>query len=371
MTRPLPRLPGAAAVLGLALVMTLARCNCGPPDVPGAGDDSGVDAGDAGDAGLGELPEPDAGWLDAGTTCTPPFADAGVLVRDHLSNPRRLAREAGALYVVETGTLNGADGRVLRLPVAGGAEEEVANGLHSPDAIAVSATHVYVLDADGLVRIEKKSLQQERLALRSNAIFGNTELRLAGSDVVVATGLRWLSRVSPDGGTVDLYSGDAGSSVSGAALDGQQVYFLVSGVPEAGLYQVPVDGSQPARRLRSEPTEGHALLVTASNFLWSEGGGGAGKLRISPRMGGVPNDIATGLAAPARMALVGQVVYFTDAVPGDSAFLRYASLCARGSSFAVGPTGTGPGDVLFDGKVLSFTSLAGGDGGYVAQLPPL
>ncbi|MFP2910977.1 signal integration modulator SinM, partial [Pyxidicoccus sp. 3LFB2] len=251
-----------------------------------AGADAGTaeDAGTAGDAGTGV----DAGTVDAGT-CEAPVAERGTELASRLNTPRRLAMDATDIYVSESHSLNpqqpspGA-GRVLKLSRTGGEPTPLTTGFRAPDALAVDATSVYVLDLDGLWRVDKASGRRGELpidATVSNVTVGGTEVlraSVAGREVVVvATGSRWLVRVDTDGGNrQELYAGTGAAQVRSARLVGSDVWFLVSGGPNPGLYRVPLDGSAAAERRDATVTRGNSLEVTPTHFLLTEGGGGDG-----------------------------------------------------------------------------------------------
>jgi hypothetical protein len=362
-----------------------------PPDAgpePDAGEDpdggpadSGTDAGPDDDAGTGVDAGTDAGTGDAGT-CEAPAAVRGTELAARLNTPRRLALDATDLYLSESHSLNpqqpspGA-GRVLRLPRSGGDATPLASGFRAPDALAVDATSVYVLDLDGLWRVDKATGRRGELpidATVSNVTLGGTEVlraTVAGRDVVVvATGSRWLVRVDTDGGNrQELYAGTGATQVRGARVVGTDVWFLVSGGPSPGLYRVPLDGSAPAQRQDATVTGGNSLEVTPTHFLITTGGGGTGRVLRLPRAGGPAEVLADGLQGPWFPVELGGSVYFKDVGAGTADFLRRVRACAPGTSDAVGPVGTGPGGLLVDGTTLLYTSQESGSGGVVGRVP--
>lgn len=355
-------------------------CHCPAHVPPGAdgGEDGGVlDGGvlDGGsDAGAPDAGNPDGG-SDAGT-CIPPYSGNGTPLANGLQVPRRLAVDDAALYVSEAGRSTRQDGVVLRIPLGGDAGQPFATGLSSPDALAVDSSAVYVLTDLGLARLDKAASPTPITnapiidPVINNAISGGTEVALSANEAVVATGFKWLTKVGKDGsGHVDLYTGPAGAVVRSVAIDEGQAYFLVAGVPESGLYQVPIDGSAAATRLRPEPSDGNTLLVTPTDFIWAEGSGGNGAIRKAPRSGGAATDLATGLTHPSRLALVGTTLYFKNSVLGGADFFRSVSLCQPGTSTPVGPSGDGPGDVVSAPSGLYFSSQGTSPAGSVSRLP--
>lgn len=347
----------AASIAGLALVLT-AGCRCAathpridppPPDVP----DAALEPEDAGDACAGGL-------------------GPGTPVASGLNVPRRLASDGEWLFVSEAGSHTAPDGRVLRLPLAGGLLDPLATGLQSPDALAADEGSVYVLDSDGLWRIDKGNGQRTLLEPTLSAnVAGQTELRTSGDQIVVATGLRWLIRLERNGlGRAVLYEGPSGAAVRSAAIDGDRVFFLVAG-PAEGLYEVPLDGSSPPRLLQAT-SGGRSLAVSAERFVWTEDGVGGGRVRTLLRQPGAePVEVAAGLSAPAHPVIVGPFVYFTEATAGAESemFLQRALLCAPGEATPVGPAGIGPGGVLAQGGVVFFTSAQTAPLGQLGRLP--
>ena len=118
----------------------------------------GPDAGGSRDAGTGDAGADDAGSGDAG--CEPLAPGPGTVLLSGLNTPRRLASDERNFYVVESHSLNPQQpqpgpGRLLRLPRSGGDAVPMATGFRAPDALAVDAEFVYVLDLDGLWRVDK------------------------------------------------------------------------------------------------------------------------------------------------------------------------------------------------------------------------
>ncbi|WP_164000779.1 signal integration modulator SinM [Pyxidicoccus caerfyrddinensis] len=357
------------------------------PSDAGSEDDAGTAPSDAGtedDAGTGM----DGGITDAGTAdggaCEAPAAQTGTELLTRLNTPRRLALDTTDLYISESHSLNpqqpspGA-GQVLKLPRSGGAATPFATGFRAPDAIAVDATSVYVLDLDGLWRVDKATGKRGELpidATLNNVTVGGTEVlraTLSGRDVlVVATGNRWLIRLDPDGNNrQELYAGPSGARVRGARVVDTDVWFLVAGGGDtvAGLYRVPLDGSAAAERRDATATQGSSLEVTPTHFLITDGSGGTGRVLELPRGGGTAEVLAEGLQGPMFPVALNGAVYFKESRAGSTDFLRRVRPCAPGTSDPVGPTGTGPGGLLVDGETLLYTSQESGTGGAVGRVP--
>ena len=90
----------------------------------------------------------------------------------------------------------------------------------------------------------------------------------------------------------------------------------------------------------------------------------------APLDGGAPNLLATGLQGPDNPVIAQGFLFFADATPTVSArFLQRISLCAPSGAAPVGPAGLGPGDLVFDGSTVFFTSVQSGSLGFLARLP--
>ncbi|NVI97040.1 signal integration modulator SinM [Myxococcus sp. AM009] len=341
----------------------------------------GPDAG-RGDAGTGteDAGSGDAGSGDAG--CAPLAPGPGTPLLTGLNTPRRLAVDGADLYIVESHSLNPQQpqpgpGRLLRLPRVGGDVASVATGFRAPDAIAVVSDSLYVLDLDGLWRVDKATGAKDERPLDAtlnNVTIGGTEIlpaRLGDRDVlVVATSHRRLVRVDASGGNrQELYAGTGFTQVRGARVVGQDVWFLVAAGERPGLYSVPLDGSAPATLRDGNITAGTSLEVTPTHFLVTEGGGGDGRVLRLPREGGAVEVVATGLQGPSFPVELHGTLYFKDVSTGGTDFLRRVSTCTSGALEPVGPEGVGPGGLLVDGDTLLYTSQESGTGGFVGRVP--
>ncbi|QSQ14874.1 signal integration modulator SinM [Myxococcus landrumensis] len=348
-----------------------------PEDDGGTREDGGStdDGGTPGDGGTGEE--------DAGS-CEPPTSVRETILVPGLNTPRRLAVDATDLYISESHSLRpgqvDGEGQLLRLPRAGGDVVSVAKGFIAPDAIAVDSKNIYVLDQMGLWRVNKATGERGTVPIEAsvnNVITGGTEVlatRVNGRDVVVvATGARRLIRVDTVGATpssVVLFEGAPGTQVRGARVDGINVWFLVTGGGEPGLYRAALDESTPPQRVDPSITSGTSLELTPTHFLITEGTGGAGRvLKVSRPGGDSARVLAEGLQGPMFPVELNGAVYFKESVASGSAFLRRVRGCPPGITDAVGPEGTGPGGLIVDGNTLLYTSQESGTRGAVGRIP--
>ncbi len=361
-SRRTARRPALPALMG-ALALALGQAACGGSDVapdthadggPGGphGDDGGVYSGDGG--------------LDP---CALPFLGEGRTLISHRVGPRRLATDGQWLYVTVTGAVSQPDGRLLRMPVSGGAVEEVATDLRAPDAVLAQSDAVFVVDGLGLWRIDLPGGARTRVQDALNgAALGASELLPLPDALLYVTGFRRIVRVGRDGGNAQvLHEVPPGAAVRGGALRGTDLYFFVieGGPEDRGLWRVPVDGSAQATRVQATPGDGLALAVTDVALFWTEA---SGAVRALPFSGGEPQPLMDGLTSPARLLPVGSALYVKDGAQ-DAAASFFVARDVCGATREVGPTGTGPGDLLLHEGVLYFTSEDRSGQGYVARLP--
>jgi hypothetical protein len=335
----------------------------------GLGSDAGADAGpDAGTVGW------DASVPDAGA-CPLPLSGEGTALAPGLSYPRHLAGSAARLFATEVGVLNKPLGRVLAVDPDGGVTE-LATDRSSPDAITTDGTSLFFVDEGGLWRFTLPSGPLVSLDTKVNgALQGTTSLALAGSQVLYATGQRFLELSKINGsGNRTLFQGAMGSVDSGAAVSGGFGYFLYSGAADAGLYQVSLSGSPNPQLVSDVPVDGTSLTVTGDAFYWTRGGGDAGMVQRLARDGGEIVTVAAGLAGPRGVIpWDGGYTYFQDSTAGqgDTPWFFQAATPCTDAPVPVGPSGQGPGDLLYDADagVMFFTSYGGAGSGYVGRVP--
>jgi hypothetical protein len=296
-----------------------------------------------------------------------------VVLTDGLTTPRRMLVEDDAIYLSEARSLSLPTGRVLRVSRQGGAPEELGAGFTAPDALAADADSVYVVDRDGVWAMPKGGSGPTLVAPPlNNAVAGDTDLLVAGADLVLATGARNLLRITKLGGAITvLHQAPGGSVIRSAVLDGATVLFVRSGDSAQGLYAVPLDGSAAATRLSPDPEDGRSLRLFGEHLYWTSGTGGAGTVGRMNRDGSSVEVLASGLKAPSRPVVRYPFLYFKDSTasePPSALFLRRVSLCNPGTPDIVGPVGTGPGDLHEAGGALVFTSQETGGLGYLGEL---
>lgn len=371
--------------LGWVVAAFLAANACSCPGVTFQPTDGGESSDDGGelqaDAG-GEL-QGDGGATDSGDAgadggiplaCAGPVSGAGTDLTTGLNGPRHLALDDRGLYVTESGNIGlpTPNGRVLRIPLDGGTAQPLLDALEGPDAVAADGTEIWVLDSNHLWRIDSATGDAGWLPPPvNNADFGTTDLAIAPSDVVVATGERWLARVPKNGGTIRaLFAGDAGDEVNSVELEGTQVWFLVANSAAPGIYHSQLGTGPKPFLVHATANDARDLRLFPGAFMWAEGDGGFGSVKLWPRDAGPEEILADGLQGPAAPTFVDNVLYVRDTAKGasQSTFLGQAD-CADGGLMPVGPTLWGPGDMLWTGTQLFYTSPALNHQGTVGVLP--
>lgn len=364
----------AAPVAWLIAALVVAHaCACpGSGAVIGEGDAGDGGQADAGGADGGPLPA-DAGDGGGGSAdCPLPLAGRGTALVSGLNGPRHLALDPRGLYVTEAGQIGLDNGRLLRVPLDGGAAIPLLTNLAAPDALAADGIDLWALDANALWRINSATLAQGVLGTPVNdAYSGRTDLEVLPGDVLIASGERGLARIPKDGGTARfLYLGDAGEQIPEAEVRGGLVYFMLAGTTRSpGIYRVPLTGGAA---VRVHPvTEGHSLTLVPGGLLWSEGKGGAGAVNLDPLDGGLSSALVGGLEGPVAPLFVQGVLYLRDgasAQPASARTFLAVPACAP-EGLAVGPVVFGPGDLLFDGTALFYSSPGINQQGSVGVVP--
>ncbi len=314
--------PGCAVGLALACAL-LAGCSSDSSNDLGTDGGPGSDAGkldgtmaeasgdDAGEGGVDASVE--ASPVDAGAdTALEASGPAPTVLAADVPNPSFLVTDGAYLYwtdfvVTDAGTPLG---RVMKMPVAGGAEVTLATepGMF-PAGLAVDAVSVYWVDDHG-------ALYAAPLSPGGDAG--------AGAPVTLATGVA-ASAIATDGQFVYVESG-LGTSVARVPIDGGATVTLAS--PDAG--------GAPA-----------GIAIDAVNVYWPAPAGGA--ILAVPKAGGATVTLASNASAGAG-AYVSATSYQNVASDGTDVFWnRY------------------PGNPSPSGGVLA-AAIAGGDGGSAPSL---
>jgi hypothetical protein len=369
------RVVSATVALGCSL---LAGCSSGSSnDLGEAGAGSGPDAGkldgtmlegstedDAGEGGAVDA-SAEASPVDAGTRDGAPEASGPpptVLASD-VPNPSYLVTDGAFLYWTDfVVTDAGASlGRVMKMPVAGGAEATLATepGMF-PAGLAVDAVSVYWVDDHGaLYAVPLAGPGDAGPPVMLATGVAASSIAADGQFVYVESGLgTGVARVPVDGGAaVTLAVPDAGGAPAGIAIDAVNVYWPapaggeILAVPKAGGATMTLASNRGAGAGAYVSATGYQNVASdGTDVFWnrypgnpSPSGGVLGVLVASD--GGTAPSLVydAGVATPFSVVTDGTSVYFLTAgntpalvkAPRDGG----AAAVLAGDQFAAGITG--------------------------------
>lgn len=220
-------------------------------------------------------------------------------------NPWGIAIDATNVYFTDAMGING---KVSRVPKAGGPLTVLASGLELPGAVAVDATDVYVLTFDHLLRVPiaggvftnigTGGAGYARIVLDNDTIYwtdgtlGGALRRMAkggggimhiddGHDtegLVLHDGtLYWSSiesgaiKSAPStGGTVSVFASGQDYPRMGLITDGADLYWMNEGTFPMQLWKGPLDGSAPPAQIGVAPSDSSWAVTFAvdSTYLY-------------------------------------------------------------------------------------------------------
>lgn len=292
------------------LVVALMAAGCGGRSernsAPGAGGEpvgaGQVEAGGTGAGGGTTAAEPGACACDLGDACDARACRCpGTICDGRCVDPKVDAAHCGACGLAcPSGCDNGRCVEVL------------ASGLHSPDAVAVGRSELYVTTSAGLLKVSKRggavSVVDPDLTGISHAI--------AIDDAHVywsRSNSGELMRASIAGGMPERLA--KGNSISAIAFHSSTIYW--ADWRDGTIMTLPKSGGTPSV-LTWEARRPSALAVDDERIYWTEDIGDAGGAVVSvPLGGGTPRALATGQDAPRGMAINLTHVYWTTAF-GDA-----------------------------------------------------
>jgi hypothetical protein len=376
------RLAGSAALLGLLGGALFAACSSGSTSGSG-GSDAGTD-GPVRDGTVADGPvdggspieeasadaatdaQLDAGASDAHDAAPEASGPPPTVLASDVPNPSFLVTDGAFLYwtdFVETdaGTPLG---RVMKMPVAGGAEVTLATepGMF-PAGLAVDTANVYWVDDHGALYAAALAPDAGGAPVVLAAGVAASSIAADGQYVYVESGLgSGVARVPIDGGAaVTLAAPDAGFAPAGIAIDAVNVYWpapaggAILAVPKAGGATVTLvsnvgagaGGYVSATSYQNVASDGTAV---AWNRYPGNPSPSGGVLAIAiAAEGGAPSLLYdAGVATPFSVVTDGTSVYFLTAgntpslvrapFDGGTAVVLAADQFAAGITGDPGPT---------------------------------
>jgi hypothetical protein len=237
-----------------------------------------------------------------------------IVLAGNLETPLGIFLDNGYLYFSEggSGAGNFLDGRVSRMPLAGGPIEILATNVEGAGEIYVDATDVYVASA-GDINVSYANGAIYRLPKAGGAL--TQVVGLPGAFGLTSDGTTlYASGIDPNAGiqksviSIPKVGGAATTlaSVGGSyhiAFDAGFVYY--SDYTNGGTFRVPIGGGISTNLYNSFNSFG--VAINATNVFVSD----TSQLATLPLAGGVSTILATG-GDIAYQLIDGQSLYFTD-----------------------------------------------------------
>jgi hypothetical protein len=200
---------------------------------------------------------------------------APTALASQIGQPLFLASDGASLYWSD-GSM---DGKIVKLDLANGAKPVILiDGQPGPRAVAVRDGFVYWTDvSDGTVLRTLDHLTGSadaadaavRTASRlASGLKRPTDLLLLGAYAYVPDGNGFIQRVPLEGGHLQPVAKSDGPPY-GVATDGVAIYWTTLGIP-GGLFKAPLDAAGAAGTpLLGGQDDPHFIAVTADNMYWS------------------------------------------------------------------------------------------------------
>jgi sugar lactone lactonase YvrE len=230
--------------------------------------------------------------------------------------PWDVAVRDGWVYVTEKGHDDASDGRVVRMPAAGGLVEILAQGQERPNRIFLSSTHAYwtttsldggvyrtALDGDGGVEMVA---DQQHLPLGVVADDGNVYWTANGRVMAQPIGAPGTSAaVTPLMNTPSFL-----------ALDGDGLYVTDEASTDAGgIYRVDLDGGPPTQLGEATPNA-NALTLCNSVLYFTTLADPGGVYSVTTDGNGLES-LTLGQKRPTEVACDGARVYWATLADGS------------------------------------------------------
>lgn len=286
----------ARAALALALATMSTGCLLGGGG--GGGGATGGAAGSSGSAGSSAGTGGSGGAGSSGSAGGGGGPEVLLAVDFFSNNPWAIAIDSDTIYFTDA---QGPDGKVIKLPKAGGAAVTLADGLSLPSHLTVDATDVYFMDSDHVQKVPIGGGPVVTMAPADNESYGTVAV---DDDQIYWTNYGFMGSAErmPKGGGAPVMI-DSGSYPSALLLSGGTVYWAA--MEEDEIRQAPAAGG-PATLLASgqdhvrwgfAASADHLFWMTEGTFpmaLWSaplDGSGPAVQIGTSPVDGSSPTSL--------------------------------------------------------------------------------
>jgi hypothetical protein len=203
-----------------------------------------------------------------------------------------------AVHDIHVYWTTGLDGRVMKVPIGGGAAEPLAEGLSNPTAIDLGGGSAWV-GAEGLRKIALDGGIDEQATptpiTQAVRVHGDTVFFSAGPEV-------WFLPIA--GGPVTEVAGGS-SFVLAIAADATRVYWTASA---GNIQSAPREAGGPLATLASGQTSPHGIAVDATHLYWTNQGTAPDYLdgaivRLPLDGSGEPEELATGEVQPMQLVV--------------------------------------------------------------------
>lgn len=275
-----------------------------------------------------------------------------LLAVDFSHNPWAITVDADTIYYTEA---QGPDGKVVRLPKAGGPPVILADGLNLPGHLTVDATDVYFMDPDHVLKVpiaggpvttlapaynesySAVAVDDDQIYWTNYGFKGSAERmpKAGGAPFVVDVdsypsalllsggSMYWASleldviKMAPTaGGPATVVASGQDAVRWGLAANADHLFWITEGTFPMALWSVPLDGSAPAAQIGVSPVQSSSptSLVLDDSYVYFSAY--LCKIVRIPLGGGAPlvTDVDKALGCPRYMVGDADNLYYTSEV---------------------------------------------------------